>query len=112
MCVSRIFVARKALRVLMFYVMRDAFYAYTAASPYGSYDDIVHLKPITSLESHPFWTRWWWAWVNVVLSYAAIEQANAAYGAMAVATGLATPRNCPSVFGDLKELVTLRKAWS
>jgi hypothetical protein len=50
--------------------------------------------------------------VQVVLTYAAIEQSNAAYGAVAVATGFASPRDCPSMFGDLRDMVTLRKAWA
>jgi hypothetical protein len=46
------------------------------------------------------------------LTYTSIEQANAIYGAVSVATGLANPRDCPTAFGDLKGLVTVRKAWS
>jgi hypothetical protein len=50
--------------------------------------------------------------VHIVLTYIALEQANAAYGALSVATGLAEPKDCPSAFGDLRGLVTVRKAWS
>jgi hypothetical protein len=108
----RKFVVRKAVRVLVFYVLRDAVYAYTAASPYGSWADIAHIKPIVSFADQPFMTRWSWAWVQIFLTYVALEQANAAYGVVSVATGLANPRDCPSAFGDLRGLVTVRNAWS
>jgi hypothetical protein len=110
--VDRRFVARKAVRAAFFYALRDAVYAYTASSPYGSWDDIKHLKPIVSLEAQPYWTRWCYAWVHIFLTYVALEQSNVAYGAVSVATGLAKPMDCPSAFGDLRGLVSVRKAWS
>jgi hypothetical protein len=108
----RKFVARKVVRALVFYALRDTVYAYTAASPYGSWVDITHIKPIASFAGKPYLTRWSWAWVQIFLTYVALEQANAAYGAFSVATGLANPRDCPSAFGDLRGLVAVRKAWS
>jgi hypothetical protein len=96
----------------MFYLLRDLSYAYTASTPYGSWVDIVHVKPIQSLSGRPFLTRFWCAWVYIFLTYFALEQANAAYGALSVAFGFANPRDCPSAFGDLRGLYTLRNAWS
>jgi hypothetical protein len=96
----------------VFYLLRDAVYAYTAASPHGSWSDIAHVKPIHSLTEQPLWTRWWYAWVHVFLTCVAMEQANALYGAVSVATGLARPKDCPSAFGDVRELFTVRSAWS
>jgi hypothetical protein len=96
----------------VFYLLRDAAYAYTASSPYGAWSDIAHLKAITSLSSQPFWTRFAWSWMQILLTYVAVEEANAAYGAFSVAIGLANPRDCPSAFGDLRNLVTVRNAWS
>lgn len=97
---------------MIFYLLSDLLYAYTASTPYGSWFDIVHIKPIKSLSDRPFLTRFWCAWVNIFLTYAALEQANAAYGALSVATGLANPRDCPSASGDLNKLFTVRNAWS
>jgi hypothetical protein len=96
----------------MFYLLRDLAYAYTASTSYGSWSDIVHVKPIQTLSDRPFLTRFWCAWVYVFLTYVALEQANAAYGALSVALGLANPRDCPSAFGDPRNLCTLRNAWS
>jgi hypothetical protein len=110
--VSRLFVVRKSLRAAVFYLLRDAVYAYTAASPHGSWADIAQVKPVLSLTDRPFLVRWWYAWVYVFLTYVAMEQANAMYGVVSVATGFAKPRDCPSAFGDLKDLVTMRNAWS
>ncbi|KAH3910271.1 hypothetical protein HBH56_149490 [Parastagonospora nodorum] len=107
-----LFILRKSLRVAFFHVLREFMYSYTAGSPYGAWSDIVHLKPISTLSTQPFWTRFWWSWVGIVLTYSAMEEANAAYGVLSVATGLANPRDCPSAFGDLRNLMSLRKAWS
>ncbi|KAH7398778.1 membrane bound O-acyl transferase family-domain-containing protein [Phaeosphaeria sp. MPI-PUGE-AT-0046c] len=106
------FVLRKALRAAMFHVLHNAANAYTAASPYGSWDDIKHVKPIDNLVDRPFLTRWSYTWFHIILTYTALEELNAAYGAVSVATGFASPQDCPSAFGDLRELVTVRKAWS
>jgi hypothetical protein len=97
---------------VIFSLLKDAVYAYTAASPYGSWSDIAHIKPAFSLAGQPFLTRWWYTWVHIFLTCAALEQANAIYGVVSVATGLANPRDCPSAFGNLRELVTVRNAWS
>jgi hypothetical protein len=109
---DRRFVARKAIRAAVFYGLKDAVYSYTAASPYGTWADIAHIKPIVNVAERPFPTRWCYAWVQIFLTYVALEQANAVYGALSVATGLANPKDCPSAFGDLRGLVTVRKAWS
>jgi hypothetical protein len=108
----RRFVLRKALRFVVFFVLTDALYAYTARTSHGSWTDIAHIKPARDFSSQPFWMRVWYAWVHVVLTYVSMEQANAAYGVVSVATGLATPRECPSAFGDLRGLVSVRRAWS
>lgn len=50
--------------------------------------------------------------MGIILTYSAMEEANAAYGVLSVATGLAYPRDCPSAFGDLRNLMSVRKAWS
>lgn len=108
----RRFVLRKALRAAMFHVLHDAAEAYTAASPHGAWNDIKHIKPIVSLVDRPFAVRCFYALVQISLTYFALEKANAAYGALSVATGLANPRDCPSAFGDLRGLVSVRNAWS
>ncbi|KAF1941963.1 hypothetical protein EJ02DRAFT_503108 [Clathrospora elynae] len=106
------FIVRKSLRAVFFYFIRDAMYAYTAASPHGSWMDIKHLKPALGLAGQSFWYRFWYAWVQIVLTYVTLEMANAAYGVVSVATGLANPRDCPSAFGDLRGLWSMRQAWS
>ena len=110
--VSRLFVIRKALRVLVFYLIADLATSYTASTPHGSWSDIARIKPVVTYAGRPFLTRFWYAWVHIILTYAELERANAAYGVVSVATGLANPRDCPSAFGDLKDLYTVRKAWS
>jgi hypothetical protein len=108
----RLFVIRKGLRYGLFFLLHDAANAYTASSPYGAWADITHVKPTISLVNETFLTRFYWAWMHICLTYVAMEELNALCGVVSVATGLANPRDCPSSFGDLKELVTVRKAWS
>ncbi|KAH7075826.1 membrane bound O-acyl transferase family-domain-containing protein [Paraphoma chrysanthemicola] len=107
-----LFIVRKSIRFVTFFILTDVLYAYTAAIPHGSWTDIAHIKPARSFSSEPFLTRVWFAWVHVVLTYVSMEHANAAYGVVSVATGLARPKDCPSLFGDLKGLWSVRKAWS
>lgn len=97
---------------MYFYLLTDALTSYSAASPHGSWVDIAHLKPASGLDSHPFSYRFYYTWVHIVLAYTNLELANVVYGVVSVATGLANPRDCPSMFGDIKGLYTLRNAWS
>ena len=108
----RKFVARKSLRAASFFLLNDLFKSVTAASPYGTWKDIAHIKPAFSFAGAPFWTRFTYAWAHIVLAYTGLEMANAAYGVVSVAFGLAKPCECPSAFGDLKKLVSVREAWS
>jgi hypothetical protein len=108
----RKFIARKTLRSATFFLLNDLFKSLTAASPYGSWKDIAHIKRPVSFASAPFWTRFGYAWAHIILAYTGLEMANAAYGVVSVATGLSNPRDCPSAFGDLKGLVSVREAWS
>ncbi|KAH8730509.1 membrane bound O-acyl transferase family-domain-containing protein [Phaeosphaeriaceae sp. PMI808] len=102
----------KSLRALFFYLFVDIIYAYTASSPHGSWSDITHIKTATSYADRSYLTRWWFAWVHVILTYVTLAQVNAIYSVVSVATGLANPRDCPNSFGNLRELVTVRNAWS
>lgn len=104
--------ARKTLRAILFFVISDVCKSYSAGSPYGSWLGLVKEQPSIKLEDKPFQYRFWCTWLHILISYTGIELVNAVYGAVSVATGLANPRDCPSAFGDLKELVTVRKAWS
>lgn len=108
----RLFIVRKTLRAILFYILKDAIYAYTASSPHGSWADSAHLKPVVGFLSFSFWHRFWFAWVHIVLTYVSMEFYNCAYGIVSVGTGLANPRDCPSAFGNLKDLWSVRNAWS
>jgi hypothetical protein len=41
-----------------------------------------------------------------------MEFANCVYSFLAVSLGLAPPRDCPSMFGSIKDLHSVRRAWS
>ncbi|KZM18814.1 uncharacterized protein EKO05_0006641 [Ascochyta rabiei] len=106
------FLIRKSLRAVVFYLAKDALYAYTASSPHGSWVDIVAIKPQHSYASYPFWHRFWFSWMQIVLTYVSLELYNTVVGIVSVAAGLARPSECPSSFGDLKGLWSVRRAWS
>lgn len=93
-------------------MLKDAIYSFTASSPHGTWLDIAHLDPVVSFEQYPFLYRLQYTWVYIVLTYTSMELMNTLYGITSVATGLATPMDCPSMFGDLKGLYSVRKAWS
>lgn len=48
----------------------------------------------------------------IVLTYVSLELYNTVVGVVSVACGLARPEECPSAFGDLKGLWSVRRAWS
>ncbi|KAH6618760.1 membrane bound O-acyl transferase family-domain-containing protein [Boeremia exigua] len=107
-----LFIVRKTLRAGLFYVLKDAVYSYTASSPHGTWLEIAHLDPVISFVQYPFLYRLKFTLVYIVLTYTSLELMNTLYGIVSVATGLAAPMNCPSMFGDLKGLYSVRRAWS
>jgi hypothetical protein len=97
---------------MLFYLAKDAVYSYTASSPHGSWVDIAHLKPARGYAKDPFWHRFWFSWVYIVLTYVSLELYNTVAGIVSVGAGLAKPSECPSAFGDLRGLWSVRQAWS
>ncbi|KAJ4340592.1 hypothetical protein N0V95_007467, partial [Ascochyta clinopodiicola] len=67
------FLVRKVPRAVLFYLLKDAIYAYTAASPHGSWVDIVAVKPQAGYASYPFWHRFWFSWMQILLTYVSLE---------------------------------------
>lgn len=108
----RRFIIRKTLRAAVFYLLKDAIYSYTASTPHGTWLDIAHLNPVVSLSGEPFLYRFKITWVYIVLTYVSMELMNTLYGIVSVAVGLAEPMDCPSMFGDLYGLWSVRRAWS
>ncbi|KAF1851785.1 uncharacterized protein K460DRAFT_41305 [Cucurbitaria berberidis CBS 394.84] len=106
------FVARKSLKAIFLYLVKDALFSYTASTPHGSWTDILSVKPAISYSSYPFWHRFWYAWVNLAMTCVSMEMLNSAYGAVSVATGLANPRDCPSTFGDVRKMTSVRNTFS
>ncbi|KAF2872957.1 membrane bound O-acyl transferase family-domain-containing protein [Massariosphaeria phaeospora] len=107
-----LFLVRKSLRAALFYLLKDAIYAYSASLPYGNWRGANNGKILSSTEGIPWNHRFVISWVYIVLTYVVLELYNLFYGIAAVATGLSNPRDCPSMFGDLAEMVTIRKCWS
>ncbi|CBX98949.1 hypothetical protein LEMA_P081880.1 [Plenodomus lingam JN3] len=108
----RYFIARKSLRALAFYLMKETLEVYTASTPHGGWWDTQNTKPALSIKNVPLWHQFKYTWVHIFLAYATLEMANSILGVVSVILHLATPQECPSAFGDLKDFFTVRKAWS
>jgi hypothetical protein len=107
------FVARKMLRTALFYLLKDIVVSYSVSTPHGSWVDIRDTKVYQALPtSSPFLYKFWFTWVHIALTCVSMEFANAAYGTLSVATGLAHPRDCPPMFGSVSDLYSVRRAWS
>ncbi|KAF2116638.1 membrane bound O-acyl transferase family-domain-containing protein [Lophiotrema nucula] len=105
------FIIRKTLRAAWMYLLTDTIYAYTASTQHGNYRGYENEKGIVGFTDLPLSRKFTLAWLQIILTYTSLEFFNTAAGVIAVATGLANPRDCPSSFGDLKETYTIRKAW-
>jgi hypothetical protein len=108
----RIFIVRKGLRALTFYVVKEALEVYTATSPHGGWYNNEHTTPVLGIAKLPLVDQFKWTWIHIFFGYASLEMANSMYGVVSVLLNRATPQECPSAFGDLRDLVTVRKAWA
>lgn len=87
-----------------------------AGCPYGTYIDLQRssektYQPIPP--NAPFLpTRLAYTWLNILMAWVNLEMAHTAYGILSVALCLANPRDCPSGFGYLRDLWSVRQAWS
>ncbi|USP80666.1 uncharacterized protein yc1106_07940 [Curvularia clavata] len=110
------FIARKSVRLALLIVFRDLSIAYMASSPYGTYLDLQQSGEKTFSSFSPddpfFPTRLWYTWVTILMTWVNLEIGHTAYGILCVALGLANPRDCPSGFGYLRDLWSVRQAWS
>lgn len=108
----RKFLARKALRFALFFVLKDTIYSYTASSPHGTWLDLSRSSPVVSLAGYPFVYRLYWTWVYIALTYISLELMTTLYSLIAVGTFMAKPHDCPRMFNDLRGCYTVRRAWS
>ncbi|KAI8934919.1 hypothetical protein NX059_008588 [Plenodomus lindquistii] len=106
-----VFIARGVLRTVIYYLLRDALLSYIASSPHGSWQDVKH-KTIVGLSGYSLTHRLYIVWVHIIISYVNLEMTASAFNLICVVTGLSPPRDCPTTFGHVRDLYTLRKAWS
>lgn len=94
------------------HLLNDAICCYTVSTPHGSFPHIEHLKPTVGYMDQPFLRQLWFSWVHIVVTYTGLETMSSATSIVSVALGLANPRDCPRMFGDLKGMYSVRNAWS
>ncbi|KAF2740966.1 hypothetical protein EJ04DRAFT_111521 [Polyplosphaeria fusca] len=106
-----LFVLRKTLRTVLMWFITGAVTCYTVSTPHGAWRGMEHEKVLVGLHDISMGRKFVLTWAHIVITYGSLEMFNAAYGAVAVLSGLANPRDCPSSFGDLRGMYTVRKAW-
>lgn len=94
------------------YVLTDTLDSYTASTPHGAFRGFENGKKIIGFDGYPLRYQFAFTWLHIVITYASLELFNTLYGIVAVLLGFAIPRDCPSSFGDLKKLYSVRNAWS
>lgn len=104
------FALRKIFRAVFFFFLQDTACAYTASTPYGSYRGME--KTTVGFMSAPFKTQFLLSWVQIILTYSTLEMMNCLIGVVSVLSGLAPPNECPRLFGDLRDMYTVRRSWS
>ncbi|KAL6162273.1 hypothetical protein ACJQWK_11215 [Exserohilum turcicum] len=111
-----LFIARKTLRLAIFYICNDIIVCHSAASPYGTFEVLEKSgqKFVQLLPADPamFHIRFWYAWVQIIICFVNLEIMHTLYAIISVSSGLANPRDCPSGFGRLRDLWSVRQAWS
>ncbi|ORY07911.1 membrane bound O-acyl transferase family-domain-containing protein [Clohesyomyces aquaticus] len=107
-----LFVVRKLLRAGLFFVFVDVLDSYTAASPHGSYRGHENGKVPVGFLEQSLLRQFQLSWIHILITYTSLELFNSLYAVASVVFGFANPRDCPTLFGDLQEMYTVRKAWS
>lgn len=97
---------------MLLLVLADTLNSYTTTTPHGAYRYLENGKVTTGIADMPFVYQLRMVWVHITIVYVGVEMANVVYGILAVLLGFAAPRECPSLFGDLKKMYTLRNCWS
>jgi hypothetical protein len=109
---NRRFLVRKILRIAVMLLISDTASSISASSPHGAYRGFENGKVPIDLDGVSFAEAFLWVWIHIFITYSSLELFNTACGVVAVLLNLATPQDCPSAFGDLKEMYTVRKCWS
>ncbi|KAH7556534.1 hypothetical protein J3E72DRAFT_383847 [Bipolaris maydis] len=110
------FIVEKFIHGLVYWALADILTAHSTSSPYGTYADLQRssAKPYQPFAPDaPFWAvRFWYTWVHILMTRCTLAVCFALTGIIAVALGFANPRDCPSGFGHVRDLWSVRQAWS
>ncbi|KAF2190399.1 hypothetical protein K469DRAFT_623462 [Zopfia rhizophila CBS 207.26] len=107
-----LFIVRKSLRVVFLFLIENSLESYTASTPHGAYRGFEIGKVPIGYDTYPISRQFALSWIHIVITYTSLEMLNCVYGILAVLLYFASPRDCPSMFGDLREMYTVRKSWS
>ncbi|KAH7116819.1 membrane bound O-acyl transferase family-domain-containing protein [Dendryphion nanum] len=107
-----LFLLRKIPRVILMHVIVDTIQSYTTSTPHGAFRGFENGKVPVGFDDVSLVRQFLLTWGNLINTYANLEMANTVCGIVAVVIGLAAPSDCPSAFGDLKGLYTVRQTWS
>jgi hypothetical protein len=91
-------------RVAFMYILCDSLSAFTASTPHGGFRGHENGKVLIGWNDQPLWYQIACSWLHIAITYVSLEMYYLVVCIPAVLLGLTSPRDCPSMFGDLKEL--------
>ncbi|KAF2810461.1 uncharacterized protein BDZ99DRAFT_312505 [Mytilinidion resinicola] len=106
------FVLRKLFLGATFFIIEDTLCSWTASTPWGSFRDVDGFVPVGFQDSVSYQTRFLLSWTYILITYYTLEFINCVISVVLVTLHFANPSECPPLFGDPREMYTLRKAWS
>jgi len=100
------------LRAVFFFLCSDTIQSYTASTPHGSYRGLENGKIPVGYFGLPWYRKFTLTWLQIILTYQLLSLYYELCAIISVVFGLSTPRECPPMFGDLRNMYTLRQSWS
>ncbi|KAF2499684.1 hypothetical protein BU16DRAFT_524141 [Lophium mytilinum] len=106
------FVLRMLVWGALCFLIEDTLSSWTASTQWGSFRDVEGFVPVGFQDTVSYQKKFLLSWTHILITYYTLEFINCVNAVVFVSLHLARPSECPSLFGDLREMYTLRKAWS
>lgn len=95
---------RMSARFVFMYILSDSLSAFTVSTPHGAFREHENGKIHVGWNDRPLWYQIFFTWLHITIITVSMEMFYSAISIPAVLFGLASPRDCPSMYGDLREL--------
>lgn len=107
---TRTFVFNQFLRFLIFKFIDDSMLAFASSMPFGGY--WRESTPTPQFFSLPLPLQLLCSWMCCIHVIVGINMATSAVYTIATALGIWAPHELPPMFGNFRQLYTVRKSWS